>query len=560
MGIAVHHGQMPALLARRLKVAIDRGNVRVVIATSTLSEGVNIPINTLLIPSVHRANTAFSVNEFSNLIGRAGRPGVATEGSALVVLPEREYVRRGRQRQPAFNRTWSGYEKLVEDLKDATKLAGAGDLSPSEGEANSALAMLLEALRDAWQALTSSDNDDDFIEWLEATSAIDAGDAEDTAEHMLDTLDGLLIAAIQEVEQLRATDLDPADLESELLKIWQRTYAFVAADEQDRLALTWLGRGRAIKQLYPDADRRRQLYKTSLPPRSGTMLLDRIDVIRDALQAGGSYARVDAEAQFAFVRDIIARLAEVPAFRIGRKLGKKKNFDEWEKVLRWWLFKKSLAVQPQPKDLGNWFSFVSENFIYRGSWGLGSVIGVLLDRGDTGEPLDALTIDDWPRSGLPWIAFWLKELINWGTLDPVAAFLLARGNARDRPQAEVDARAYYEAFDAAVGANDILDPRTIRDWVEARRPPTERVAAVAGIELGATLERPAADYRFRTLSVLPLIVDNRLNWIDPAGYTVASSDLPSNWSDQPSRYRFELLVDTSTITGEPYLPHRREPE
>ncbi|MEK9209637.1 S8 family serine peptidase [Sphingomonas sp. 2378] len=42
--------------------------------------------------------------------------------------------------------------------------------------------------------------------------------------------------------------------------------------------------------------------------------------------------------------------------------------------------------------------------------------------GDAGGPVDALTIDDWPRSGLPWIAFWLKELVNWGTLDPVAAF------------------------------------------------------------------------------------------------------------------------------------------
>jgi len=76
--------------------------------------------------------------------------------------------------------------------------------------------------------------------------------------------------------------------------------------------------------------------------------------------------------------------------------------------------------------------------------------------------------------------------------------------------------------------------------------------------LAATLERPATDYRFRTLSVLPLIVNDRLNWIDPAGYTVAYSDLPPDWSDQLSRYRFELSVDTCTINGEPYLPHRHE--
>src|SRR3546814_15149923 len=85
---------MPGLLARRLKTVIDRGYVRVIIATSTLSEGVNIPVNFLLIPSVFRSNGELPLQELSNLIGREGRPGVATEGSTIVVLPERTYVRR----------------------------------------------------------------------------------------------------------------------------------------------------------------------------------------------------------------------------------------------------------------------------------------------------------------------------------------------------------------------------------------------------------------------------------------------------------------------------------
>ena len=58
--------------------------------------------------------------------------------------------------------------------------------------------------------------------------------------------------------------------------------------------------------------------------------------------------------------------------------------------------------------------------------GLGSIIGLLLDAGEGEQPIRALEIGDWPRSGLPWIAFWIKELITWGTLEPVAAFLLAR--------------------------------------------------------------------------------------------------------------------------------------
>ena len=81
-GIALHHGKMPGLLARRLKRLIDAGLVRVVIATSTLSEGVNIPVNYLLVPSVHRGTSRFSVQEFTNLIGER----------VDLVLPQRDML------------------------------------------------------------------------------------------------------------------------------------------------------------------------------------------------------------------------------------------------------------------------------------------------------------------------------------------------------------------------------------------------------------------------------------------------------------------------------------
>lgn len=565
-GIAVHHGQLPPLLARRLKVAIDRGNVRVVIATSTLSEGVNIPVNTLLIPSLHRSRDLFTLNEFNNLIGRAGRPGVATEGTAFVVLPEREYEGRGRRRKVAWNRTWDGYDALIGEIKKTTEVA-ARDLSVQEGEANSPLAILLMKLREAWEELSDSDDDANFIAWLENTAVVEdgsdgdsAGDEnEDVSMALLDSLDGLLIAAIQEVEQLRGTTLGSADLEAELQSVWRRTYAHIAAGEEARLAQSWLARGRVVTNLYPDPDRRRQLYKASLPPRSGSILLDSANELRDALRAGSNYADLETDEKFEFVRDIIARLSDIPAFRVSTKLGKKRNpFTDWPTLLRWWLCKSTLRRQPKPKDLGPWFAFVSNNFIYRGNWGLGSLVGILLDRGDEFGPVDALTIDDWPRSGLPWIAFWLKELINWGTLDPVAAFLLARGNAIDRRQAETDAKQYYVALEKELTANDALDPRRIRTWVEGRRPSPVRRAPASNVMIVARLERPAGDYRVRKLSVMPLASTTGLSWIDPAGYTVARSDLPDGWSDQPKYYRFELSVDTRIVNGEVYLPHRSE--
>src|SRR5260221_1029529 len=85
-GIVVHHGRMPGLLARLLVDLVQEQVVHLVLATSTLSEGVNLPFETILIPSIRRSMKPISVREFGNLVGRAGRPGYGTEGRSLVVL------------------------------------------------------------------------------------------------------------------------------------------------------------------------------------------------------------------------------------------------------------------------------------------------------------------------------------------------------------------------------------------------------------------------------------------------------------------------------------------
>jgi DEAD/DEAH box helicase len=550
-GIVVHHGKMPGLLARRLKTVIDRGYVRVIIATSTLSEGVNLPVNFLLIPSVCRGTKVLSLQEFTNLIGRAGRPGIATEGSALVVLPERTTIRdrRGRLRL-APSRQWDGYEKLVKDIQD-TVTAGEGG---SEDRAFSPLGHLIGALEAAWTELTGGGDMQEFENWLERTAVIGAPDS-DVAYSYLDSLDAFLIAAMQEIEELRHAEVTPDQVEVELRAIWQRTYARAAAQDEARLTTIWLARGRAIKRRYPDADQRRRIYKTSLSPRSATRLLDQTEAIRLKLQEGADYARFTIEQRLTFIREVLELLSQVPSFHITTKLGRIKNFTDWPKLLRWWLAKSTVPAQPEPNKITSWYDFVAKNFIYRGAWALGSVIGVLLDDGDGAEPIRALEIGDWPRSGLPWIAFWMKELITWGTLDPVAAFLLARGDAIDRPQAEADARGYYDAVSRVADDNDVLDPRRIREWVDGRRTRSERPASVREFSIEAELVRPANDYRQARLTVSPLIDNDSLLWIDPAGYIVAQSEKPVGWPDEPSSFDFELLVADATIVGEAYLRH-----
>jgi len=280
------------------------------------------------------------------------------------------------------------------------------------------------------------------------------------------------------------------------------------------------------------------------------------EALRGGLQDGAGYAVWAPHERFNYVRDVIALLSQVPSFQVAPRLGSGRNSQDWQTLLRWWLAKSTLPTQPPPKDITNWYQFVSQNFVYRSAWGLGSVLGLLLDLTEGDRPIRALEIDDWPRSDLPWIAFWLKELLAWGTLEPVAAFLLARGGALDRPHAEADARAYYDGLPQGTAANDILDPRRVRDWLmNVRQAGRERRLAVGGFTIRAVLARPPRDYRQPRLTVMPLESQRSLVWIDPAGYTVARSERPRNWPAQPGSFEFELDVARAEIVGTAYLPH-----
>jgi POLQ-like helicase len=64
------------------------GLARFVICTSTLAQGVNLPIRYLLVTSVYQGLERIKVRDFHNLIGRAGRAGMHTEGSILFADPD----------------------------------------------------------------------------------------------------------------------------------------------------------------------------------------------------------------------------------------------------------------------------------------------------------------------------------------------------------------------------------------------------------------------------------------------------------------------------------------
>lgn len=87
-GIFSHHGNMPYGIRVAVEHAMRNNLIRFVVCTSTLAQGVNLPIRYLIINNLHQGKNLIKIRDFQNLIGRAGRAGMHTEGSIIFANPK----------------------------------------------------------------------------------------------------------------------------------------------------------------------------------------------------------------------------------------------------------------------------------------------------------------------------------------------------------------------------------------------------------------------------------------------------------------------------------------
>jgi POLQ-like helicase len=111
LGVLAHHSSIPHGIRLSIEYAIKERMANYVICTSTLAQGVNLPIRYLIVTSVYQGKEQIKVRDFQNLVGRSGRSGMHTEGSILfadpVVYDERNRLGFGRTR-------WSKVKELLD--------------------------------------------------------------------------------------------------------------------------------------------------------------------------------------------------------------------------------------------------------------------------------------------------------------------------------------------------------------------------------------------------------------------------------------------------------------
>ncbi|AWQ84438.1 type III restriction enzyme, res subunit [Pseudomonas aeruginosa] len=225
-GVAIHHGRLPSPFLRELEILLSEGVLKVIVASPTLSQGLNLNAAVLLVPALYRAGEKIKGEEFANVAGRAGRAFVDVEGLIVHIMFDQIDWRKREWRRlvaSAKARTLkSGLIQIVTEILE--RLAREGVLDRADA---------WEYLANAREAWRSPDEEVQVAERLAAAVEYDADADEDDEEEPIDEE-----PLSQLVERLDATvfgliealDADRADLPKlldEALKgsLWARQIA-----------------------------------------------------------------------------------------------------------------------------------------------------------------------------------------------------------------------------------------------------------------------------------------------------------------------------------------------
>jgi hypothetical protein len=120
LGVELHHGGLPDEERRAVEDAARRGELDVVCCTSTLAEGVNLPVRTVVVATRKWGGTHVPRSTLANLEGRAGRAFQYADGEAIYVCADdgdAQRTQRSWLAEPTPTRT--GLSVLLDGLADA---------------------------------------------------------------------------------------------------------------------------------------------------------------------------------------------------------------------------------------------------------------------------------------------------------------------------------------------------------------------------------------------------------------------------------------------------------
>lgn len=436
LGIAYHHARVPEALRVRIEDAFRSGALQVLACTATLSQGVNLPVKTLIVSHTRRGHDdAVSIRDFWNIAGRAGRANHETRGQVILIeSPTPMEARRQRAYldpqniEPLQSRllvllAWLAQQRCstatISRMEDVATMTDTDEIDDDLGEL---------------------DEYDDVIELEAQVLALLCEEVVDTED--LETAEALLGDSLAGVQL--------ADLHAPT-----RPFArFLSA------------RARAAAEAVPDVDRRMRYYRTGLSVSScislDALADELVDEFGERLWTGSS----DPEIRDRLIAGAFGIAETPPAEKVSVELAVEIAADWIGYATMEELRARYATRAPQLADATTLNLFIQRSFANGVPWPLSALLSFLESRVPEVKSL---------IEGLRT----LPALVKFGVDSPQAAYastLAAQDRETARKFADMASRAEVdEGFAAFMGWMSELRIEELRQGLGAG-PETDRLA------------------------------------------------------------------------------------
>lgn len=350
LGVAIHHGSLPAPYRRELERLLQRGALKVTVSSPTLAQGLNLSASALVMHSLWRNQKLIKASEFRNIVGRAGRAFVDSVG--LVVHPIFANVARGKQ----------NWRQLVEDTALRNMESG--------------LLQLVVNLFLRIQAKHGLPDLDALLEYVAGTAAWDypevAAESDEEAEHsrnawrsQLASLDNALLSLLN--DSAIAEDGIEGALDDVLASsLWTRSLARRQDPVQTALRAGLTARARFLWSQSTPAQRR-GYFLAGVGLETGRQLDEHASTLERHLQDADQGIR---DGNGRSVIDAITSFARI-AFGI-YPFTPRALPPQWEGILDAWLRGEAVS-QMAGAEITDTLEFIEDSLVYRLPWALEAV-------------------------------------------------------------------------------------------------------------------------------------------------------------------------------------------
>lgn len=387
-GFLIHHGDLPHDIKFEIENLVRSNKIKLIIATTTLAHGVNLPIKNVLIKGIHiNKATNLKPSDFWNICGRAGRGGKENEGRILFFIDKN-----------IKENTPGKIKKMRKDYDDLIK---------SKAGIESGLKEILNYISEVWIDKYHDLNVSQLCNYL-ANNSLEwvPNESKEHIESKLDIIDAQLVAISEEISADLATpELLEKILANSLLLIQCKNEQEVIRKKRIIMSrLSYLN-----SNFSPEVKKR--IYKLGLNISDCNSIESDKDYLNFLFKKSANWNVLLNNEKVELLLDICAFIFDLKGIVDGETIP-----NEWDDILYAWLMGsntkdmvKYLSLNSFVNDQTKLSLFIEKSCVNILPWGISSILSFL---------------ELYNPDKLPSICYYFSGMLKYGTIDPITITLM----------------------------------------------------------------------------------------------------------------------------------------